>query len=302
MTAEQDNLQKNNGNTTSDFRKGIWYWILKILRGLINLSLGLTIVWLLLLCEDDNCWKSPFIYMLFFSAIPFVLLMMNLLKKIRWRWFFISYLFLVLTVVGSIICIYIMSSEAVTSSGTYDKPIIYLYPIESTIVTVRLGNPQNLTHTYPKYVDNKWQMMAQPNGMLTDTVTNRTYYALYWEGKNTVQANMKEGFVVKGNDIIAFLEEKLSQLGLNEREANEFIIYWLPRLENVPYNFIRFQTRAEQDKNMPLSVQPQPDTVIRVLMEFKNLNHPISVVEQILPQMPIRNSFTVVEWGGTQIK
>ena len=108
MTAE-DNLkqpEKNNGNTTPDFRKGIWYWILKILRGLINLSLGLTIIRLLLLCEDDNCWKSPFIYMLFFSTIPFVLLMMNLFKKIRWRWFFISYLFLVLTGVGSIIYIY----------------------------------------------------------------------------------------------------------------------------------------------------------------------------------------------------
>ena len=51
--------------------------------------------------------------------------------------------------------------------------------------------------------------------------------------------NIKEGFIVKGKDTITFLKEKLAQLGLNEREANEFIIYSLPihrrtKLKNYP--------------------------------------------------------------------
>ena len=180
------------------------------------------------------------------------------------------------------------------------KPIIYIYPEEETKVTVKVGNVQNLICTYPKY-DNGWEVIAKPNGDLVDCKTGRNLYALYWEGINTVEPNMEEGFVVKGEDTIKFLEEKLEILGLNEREANEFIIYWLPKLESNKYNFIRFQTEEEINNNMPLEITPAPDTIIRVMMEFKALEEPIKVQEQQL-ETPQRNGYTVVEWGGTEIK
>ena len=181
------------------------------------------------------------------------------------------------------------------------KPIIYLYPEEITNVTVALGSPENATHTYPKYSE-PWQVQAEPNGDLTDLKTGRHYYALYWEGKNTVSApNATEGFVVAGTDTISFLEEKLDQLGLTEREAEEFIVYWLPKLESAKYNLIRFQTLAEQNKNMPLNITPAPKTLIRVMMEYKNLDKPIQIREQVLPSKPQRDGFTVIEWGGTEI-
>lgn len=181
-----------------------------------------------------------------------------------------------------------------------DKPVIYLYPIEETEVTVKVGNPQNLTHTYPKY-ENEWRVLAKPNGDLKDLKTGRNLYALYWEGISTIEPNMKEGFVVKGEDTIKFLEEKLEILGLNEREAEEFIVYWLPKLESNKYNFIRFQTEEEINNNMPLEITPKPDTVIRILMEFKGIEEPIQMQEQKL-STPQRKGFTVVEWGGTEIK
>ena len=181
------------------------------------------------------------------------------------------------------------------------KPIIYLYPEEITNVTVALGYPENTTHTYPKY-QGPWQVQAEPNGDLTDLKTGRHYYALYWEGKNTVSTDTPtEGFIVKGEETIPFLEEKLDQLGLTEREAEEFIVYWLPKLESNPYNFIRFQTMAEQNKNMPLIITPAPKTLIRVMMEYDNLDNPIQIKEQTLPSKPERNGFTVVEWGGTKL-
>ena len=181
------------------------------------------------------------------------------------------------------------------------KPIIYLYPGKTTEVKVELGHPENTSHTYPKY-NKPWQVKAEPNGDLTDLATGRYYYALYWEGMNTVSSNNPaEGFVVKGEDTINFLEKKLDQLGLTEREANEFIIYWLPKLENSPYNFIRFQTLDEQNKNMPLVIEPAPDTLIRVMMEYDNLDKPIEIKEQILLSKPKRDGFTVTEWGGTKI-
>jgi hypothetical protein len=182
----------------------------------------------------------------------------------------------------------------------WDKPIIYLYPTAEIEVTISLGNPNLLIHTYPKY-NKEWNVLAKPNGDLVDINTNRNLYALYWEGINNEKLDMSEGFVVAGKDTIPFLEEKLGILGLNEREANEFIIYWLPKLENNKYNFIRFKTAEEIEKNMPLYVTPIPDTIIRVMMEFKALNKKIKVKEQLINKVN-REGFVVVEWGGTEFK
>ena len=97
------------------------------------------------------------------------------------------------------------------------------------------------------------------------------------------------------------IEEKLAKLGLTEREANEFIIYWLPKLESNKYNYIRFATQDEINENMPIEINPNPDTIIRVLMTFKKLDNPINIQEQQL-KTPNRTGYTVVEWGGTEIK
>lgn len=183
---------------------------------------------------------------------------------------------------------------------TVDKPIIYLYPKEETEVEVKVTYPEKLTCTYPEYEDS-WKVLAEPTGELRDLKTERSLYCLYYEGLNTIETPKDEGFVVKGEDTILFLEEKLEILGLTEREANEFIIYWLPKLEVNEYNFIRFQTIEEINENMPLEITPTPDTIIRVMMEYKPLTEYMEVQEQSLTT-PIREGFTVVEWGGTEIK
>lgn len=197
-------------------------------------------------------------------------------------------------VISLVLIVYNMRSE------TIDKPVIYLYPEQETEIEVKVIYPERLTCTYPKYEDS-WKVLASPSGDLTDMETGRNLYCLYYEGLNTIETSQDEGFVVKGEDTISFLEEKLEILGLTEREANEFIIYWLPKLEANEYNFIRFQTIEEINENMPLEITPTPDTVIRVMMEYKALEGYKEVKEQILTT-PIREGFTVVEWGGTEIK
>lgn len=181
------------------------------------------------------------------------------------------------------------------------KPIIYLYPTTKTEVTVTLEKSQNITTSYPQYT-NDWKVLAEPNGNLTDVLTNRKLYALYYENKNSVDFKVeKDGFVVKGEEVAEFLEEKLAILGLTEREAEEFIVYWLPKLEKNSYNYIRFATQEEINENMPLDIHPKPDTTIRILMTFKGLEKPIEVKEQELVT-PERTGFVAVEWGGTEIK
>ena len=178
------------------------------------------------------------------------------------------------------------------------KPMIYLYPEQKTIVDVQLGNPSKLTATYPKY-NNGWKVTAEPDGTLHDTA-GREYYGLYWEGTSGNATIHQEGFVIAGEDTAKFLEEKLALLGLTEREANEFIVYWLPKLEANRYNYIRFETEEEINEYMPLEVTPTPDTVLRILMDYKPLDAPIEVKEQNLTT-PTREGFTLVEWGGTEI-
>lgn len=182
-----------------------------------------------------------------------------------------------------------------------EKPIIYLYPVERTEVNIKLGNPEYLSCTYPKYED-VWKVIANPDGNLIDKKTGRNLYALYWEGENIPkQINMQEGFCIKGEDTAKFLEEKLEILGLTEREAEEFIIYWLPKMEDNKYNYIRFETIEEQNDSMPLDVTPRPDSIIRIMMDWKALDEKIEVNEQKLVP-PEREGFTLVEWGGSELK
>ena len=127
-------------------------------------------------------------------------------------------------------------------------------------------------------------------------------YGLYYECKNNKSYNIEdEGFVIKGEDSAEFLEEKLEILGLTEREAEEFIIYWLPKMEGNKYNYIRFASLDEINKDMPLQINPNPDTVIRVIMTYKGLDNPIKVREQNLITTE-RKGFTLVEWGGVEMK
>ena len=130
---------------------------------------------------------------------------------------------------------------------------------------------------------------------------NKKLYALYWEGKRDIDIPMNDGFIVKGEDSSRFLEEKLAILGLNEKEAEEFIIYWLPKLEANKYNLIRFEIMEEIEQNMPLTISKTPDTLARVWMQFKGIETSIEIPEQHL-EYHNRIGFTVVEWGGTEVK
>ncbi len=207
-------------------------------------------------------------------------------------------------IVGSIIVIYNVAFKTNCSNDPNDpvdyKPIIYIYPTEKIDLEVKLWRPENLIVTYPEYNDG-WNVIADPSGTLIDKDTGRHLYSLYWEGKHTEPIKLDEGFIIKGSETIKFLEEKLTILGLNEKESEEFIIYWLPKLKENKYNYIRFASIDEINNNMPLKFSKEPDTVIRVLMQYKALDEPMKVKEQKL-ETPNRVGFVAVEWGGTEIK
>lgn len=182
-------------------------------------------------------------------------------------------------------------------SYTASKPVLYLYPETTTEVSVKLDYQGTLTTTYPAY-NNGWVVTAEPDGTLTSD--GREYSYLFWEGVSDTEYDFSEGFVVSGEDTAEFLAKKLSYLGLTPREYNEFIVYWLPQMQENPYNLIAFQS-DRYTQAAKLTIDPAPDTLLRVFMAWKPLDKFMEIPAQSLTA-PERTGFTAVEWGGCRVR
>lgn len=179
------------------------------------------------------------------------------------------------------------------------KPVLYLYPSKTTNVSVKLKFPSYITTSYPKY-NNGWSFKVDPNGNITD-IFGKSYYALYWDEKYYVSKDkaidFKTGFYVESANAIEFLEEKLSYIGLNDRERNEFIMYWLPILEKNGKNLVYFELTEERESNNKLNISPTPDSLLRVIIHVKKVDKKVNIKEQTL--IPFnRYGFSAIEWGG----
>lgn len=188
----------------------------------------------------------------------------------------------------------IYNHETNFSYITAGKPVIYLYPQKETDVNVKVTFDGNFTFTYPEYNDG-WTVTANSDGTLISGITEYPY--LFWEGKViNYSPQVDEGFLVSRKETVPFLEEKLKILGLNEKERADFITYWAPKLIKNEYNIIKFDTEEYASK-VSLSIEPQPDSMIRVFMIYKAANGTEKIKEQKLDRVQ-RKGFIAVEWGG----
>ena len=186
------------------------------------------------------------------------------------------------------------------------KPVLYLYPEKKMDVSVKLSLKDAVfSCTYPDY-GKGWNITAYPNGKLINKADKKEYSYLYWELDSTMEFDFSKGFIVKGKDTAAFLQKTLAQMGLKPKEYNEFIVYWLPRMQNNEYNLISFQNKTYTD-NVKLKISPKPDSVLRVNMAYKPLTakqakkQKASLKPQTFPKFE-RKGFAVVEWGGEEVK
>ena len=195
------------------------------------------------------------------------------------------------------IIIFIISSQQ-SEDHIVRKPVIYLYPDKTLEVSVKLAF-DNITCTYPEYDEDGWKVTAYPDGALTDHQGNKYSY-LFWEGMTKTEFDFSEGFCVKGSDTAEFLRWALSEQGLDPKECNDFIVYWLPEMQDNDYNIISFQGEA-YEQLAPLDITPAPDNIKRVFMAY----YPSTGKKEIPPQALTgfdRSGFTVVEWGGVCVK
>ena len=194
-----------------------------------------------------------------------------------------------------------------------DKPNIYLYPEEEQEVNVslKLINAEMLC-MWPsaneiEKTSYNWNVTADKNGKIHDNEGNEYSY-LFWEATGYGDGNFEKGFCVKGSETGEFLREKLTEIGLTPAEYNEFIVYWLPKMQNNEYNIIRFDgldVNDEYNQNYVLNVTDKngnkADSMLRVMMVWEASENYVDIEPQEFETFE-RNGFTVVEWGGTEIK
>ena len=179
--------------------------------------------------------------------------------------------------------------------GGIAKPILYLYPNKTTKINISFEHPEYLKTTYPKYINN-WEVTAHSNGDLYDSKGNY-YYGLYWDERKVHDVDFSEGYYVEKDDAIEFLEKKLSYIGLNPKERNEFIMYWLPILENNEKSLVYFELTSERESYNKINITPKPDSLLRLVIHIKKVDKKQDIPKQNLTKFQ-RKGFVAVEWGG----
>ena len=124
---------------------------------------------------------------------------------------------------------------------------------------------------------------------------------MYYEDATIKAQPPTQGFVIKTSDLASSLRTYTTELGLNTKEQNEFLAYWVPRLTNLgaPYIFFSVFDQTQKEKVGHVIVSPAPTTTIAFLAYFKPLAAPITVSPLQFPAVPDRLGFTMIEWGGT---
>lgn len=179
--------------------------------------------------------------------------------------------------------------------GGCAKPVVYLYPTTSTVVSVRVG--ASVTVSDPFYEKNGWQnVLADPSGALS--YRGQTYGSLFWEGQGYGSyPAITSGTVVKRADAAKTMRTQLAAQGLNAQETKDFMAFWEPKVPNKPYVRLTWLTTAQMNELAPLMVTPKPQTVIRVFLDMDGYDVAPNLPKQTLTKTP-RQGFTVVEWGG----
>lgn len=205
------------------------------------------------------------------------------------------------------------SSTANANGLPNEKPNIYLYPDEETVVLVNFAYPEKLTRTIPEY-ETGWKVTAGSDGTLFHSDTAKKYGFLFYEG--TVEPfyfQRKQGFLLPADKREETFRKILPRYGLKLQEIDDFVEYWVDRLPAGVTYVMYPQLNEIVDQMMPVSINPEPDSILRLWFLYEDyegakaegmltdISETDGITEFGNPQpLPFeRNGFTVVEWGGS---
>ena len=181
--------------------------------------------------------------------------------------------------------------------GTFFKPAIYLYPPSIQNVSIEVAFPGDLAVSWPPY-GSGWDVTAEPSGWMREHRSGLRVPYLFWEGVpfTPFMPALRTGWIVPGAEVAPFLARKLREIGLNDAEAHEFVVFWYPLLKDENLLLLHFATES-YDNFVPLKIRPAPDSMLRVFMIVEHASPNTRALPQEFAAFT-RTGFTVVEWGG----
>lgn len=179
------------------------------------------------------------------------------------------------------------------------KPMLYLYPPDTLDVSVTLDFPGKIALSYPALRHDSWQVRAFPGGDLLDPASGKRYYGLFWEGGSWRAPVSDTGFCLTREDFGTSMDSLLERKGLEFRERQEFITFWIGRITK-DFVVVRFPEKAFTQA-FPVRIEPAPDLFLRVFATFQQRDTPIRLTSPNLERV-VRPAWTVVEWGGQELQ
>jgi hypothetical protein len=195
-----------------------------------------------------------------------------------------------------------------------EKPNIYLYPVETELVTVALGFPTGgeVTVSEPAY-ESIWRVFADPDGTLREVQElywdtpdgsghaleprpEPTYDYLFYEAAAPDHWRREAGWVVASENLEIFFRETLADIGFYDNEIEDFVEWWVPRLDEAPFYAVYPQFNDTVGAVIELALNPQPHSLIRAFFLIEGVEGPFELLEPLIPAYE-SGGFTVHEWG-----
>lgn len=173
------------------------------------------------------------------------------------------------------------------------KPNIYIYPKEQIELSVKISFPMGgkIVMSIPEY-GNGWNVLVDTSGLI-----NNTYSYLFYESTQPDVWQRNYGWTIRTEELESFFKTNLSDYGFNNREINDFIDYWIPRLKDYPVYSIYPQTKEIIDNVIQLDLSKQYDSILRLFYVIKG--HYQLQDKLIAPAIDIfiRDGYVITEWG-----
>ncbi len=182
----------------------------------------------------------------------------------------------------------------------WGKPVIYLYPERRMPISVKVITSGEIYISDPLYPAGGWDVIANPGGKIE--YRGQEYKELFYETKSKASSRPRTGIVLSRQNIENELRSFVERLGLTKiSEQDEFLDWWIPQLKNLKTDriFASIIDRDEKNEIDRLEISPKPDTLIDFLVYFAPLKNNETVTPLVFSDLPKRQGFTVIEWGGT---
>lgn len=173
------------------------------------------------------------------------------------------------------------------------KPNIYIYPNEQIDLVLKLNFPMGgqVVSSIPEY-GSGWNVKVDTSGLI-----NNTYSFLYYESTQPDVWQRNIGWTIHTESLELFFRQNMTDYGFKGQEIDDFIEYWIPRLNEFPQYSIYPQTKSTIDHVIQLDFSKQPENILRLFYVIEGQNQLQNTLTVPKINSFKREGYFVTEWG-----